>query len=160
MKLPGLPALFLTGAALLVIIGMVSRLLISDNTIDIHLHDTYLIIAHFHIAVLAASFMVLFAGVYYFFPRIFKRRIYRIPGIVHFAITLACLVIIVWPAQYDGIAGTPRRYYDYSSYRMNEFTSSGIFMQAVITLCFYAQVLFLFNLVVSPLAGKRIEKKS
>lgn len=159
MKSPGLPVLCLSGAALLLLIGFFARVLVPDNTIDIHLHDTYLVIAHFHIAALAASVMFFFAGVYYIFPRIFKRRIYRIPGIIHFAITLAYLIILIWPAHYTGIAGTPRRYYDYSSYRAHTFTTAGIFITGATMLCLAAQLLFIVNLTASTFAGRQKQNK-
>lgn len=159
MKSHGLPALCLSGAALLMIIGLVARVLVPDNTIDIHLHDTYLVIAHFHIVALAASVMLFFAGVYYIFPRIFKRQVYRVPGIIHIVITLVYLVILIWPVHYTGIAGTPRRYYDYASHKVfNSFSSINTLIASVTVICFAAQLIFFFNLEISAVAGKKLER--
>src|SRR5213076_1653903 len=79
---------------------------------DIHLHDTYYVIGHFHYIVATGTIVELFAGIYYWFPKATGRRMNEFWGKVHFWPTLICMNAIFLPMFLQGMAGMHRRWYD------------------------------------------------
>jgi cytochrome c oxidase subunit 1 len=88
---------------------------------DVHLHDTYYVIAHFHYIVAPGTIFALFAGIYYWFPKATGRRMNDLLGRVHFAGTFVCMNLIFMPMFVQGMAGMNRRLYDGGAqYAMNQ----------------------------------------
>jgi cytochrome c oxidase subunit 1 len=79
---------------------------------DIHLHDTYYVIGHFHYIVAPGTIFALFAGVYYWFPKVTGRRMNDVLGRIHFWGSLVCMNVIFMPMFIQGLGGMNRRLYD------------------------------------------------
>ena len=93
-------------------IGGLTGLPLGLAATDIHLHDTYYVIGHFHYVVAPGTIMALFAGVYYWFPKATGRKMNDLLGKVHFWPTLIALNMVFFPMLIQGIAGVSRRLYD------------------------------------------------
>jgi cytochrome c oxidase subunit 1 len=79
---------------------------------DIHLHDTYYVIGHFHYVVAPGTIFALFAGVYYWFPKATGRRMNDLLGKIHFWGSLVCINLVFMPMFIQGLGGMNRRLYD------------------------------------------------
>jgi cytochrome c oxidase subunit I len=148
--------LFSIGLVSVFISGGVTGIVLGNNALDIQLHDTYFVVAHFHIVMGSASFFGFMAGVYHWFPKMFGRMMDPKLGYVHFWLTFIGIYLVFFPMHYIGIAGFPRRYYSFTS---NEFTNSyadlNMFISTAAIITFFAQALFAFNFVYSIFRGRR-----
>jgi len=79
---------------------------------DIHLHDTYYVIGHFHYVVAPGTIFALFAGVYYWFPKATGRKMNTPLGVIHFIGSFICINLVFFPMFIEGLAGMNRRMYD------------------------------------------------
>jgi len=149
--------LFAIGFVSLFISGGLTGIWLGNSALDIHLHDTYFVIAHFHIVMGVASMFGMFAGIYHWFPKMFGRYLNNTLGYIHFWITIIGAYLIFWPMHYEGLAGMPRRYYDYSTWvSFNQFTDLNRFISTVAMIVFAVQLLFIFNYFYSIFKGRRL----
>ncbi len=149
--------LFAIGFVSLFISGGLTGIFLGNSALDIHLHDTYFVIAHFHIVMGVASFFGMFAGVYHWFPKMFGRYLNNTLGYIHFWGTIVCAYLIFWPMHYEGLAGMPRRYYDFSQWEsFKQFGSLNEFITIVSIISFALQLLFVFNFFYSIFKGRRL----
>jgi cytochrome c oxidase subunit 1 len=107
--------LFAIGLVSTFITGGVTGIILADSALDIMLHDTYFVVAHFHIVMGMSAVFGMFAGVYHWFPKMFGRMMNTRLGYAHFWVTLIGAYGVFFPMHFVGLAGAPRRYYDYSS---------------------------------------------
>src|SRR6476620_10299549 len=152
---PGM--LFAIGFVSLFISGGLTGIWLGNSALDINLHDTYFVIAHFHIVMGVASMFGMFAGIYHWFPKMYGRYLNNNLGYIHFWLTMVGAYLIFWPMHYEGLAGMPRRYYDYSvweSFKM--FAGLNEFISFVSILVFSAQILFVFNFFYSIFKGRKV----
>ncbi|MGZ8549001.1 MAG: cytochrome c oxidase subunit I, partial [Chitinophagaceae bacterium] len=105
-------ALFSIGFVSLFISGGLTGIFLGNSTIDIHLHDTMFVVAHFHIVMGVASMFGMFAGIYHWFPKMYGRYLNNTLAYIHFWGTIVGAYLIFWPMHYQGLAGIPRRYLD------------------------------------------------
>ena len=156
---PGM--LFSIGFVSTFISGGLTGIYLGDSTIDIHLHDTYFVVAHFHLVMGVSAVFGMFAGIYHWFPKMFGRFMNPVLGYIHFWITLAAAYLIFWPMYYEGLAGMPRRYFDFSNWiSFNQFEGLNLFISSVAILSFAVQMLFLVNFFLSIFKGKKVTDKN
>lgn len=151
------PMLFSLGFVSLFISGGLTGIWLGNSALDIHLHDTYFVIAHFHLVMGVSAFFGMFAGVYHWFPKMFGRMLNNTLGYIHFFLTLIGAYLIFWPMHYAGLAGMPRRYYDYSAWESYKaYEGMNAFITVVVVITFFAQLLFVFNFFVSIFRGRKV----
>jgi cytochrome c oxidase subunit 1 len=152
---PGM--LFSIGFVSLFISGGLTGIFLGNSTLDIHLHDTYFVVAHFHIVMGVASFFGMFAGVYHWFPKMYGRYLNNTMAYIHFWVTLVGAYLIFWPMHYSGLAGMPRRYTDWSNWQsFNQFQDMNRFISTVAMVVFAVQILFVFNFFYSIFKGRKV----
>ncbi len=152
---PGM--LFAIGFVSLFISGGLTGIFLGNSALDLHLHDTYFVIAHFHIVMGVASMFGMFAGVYHWFPKMFGRYLNNTMAYIHFWVTIIGAYLIFWPMHYEGLAGMPRRYYDYSSWEsFKQFAGLNEFISFVAGVVFLVQLLFIFNFFYSMYKGRKV----
>ena len=107
--------LFAIGFVSLFVTGGLSGLFLAQPSVDLPLHDTYFVIAHFHIVMGLAAIFGIFAGTYYWFPKMFGRKMNETLGKTHFWITFVGAYLTFMPMHWLGIMGALRRYADASA---------------------------------------------
>jgi len=153
--------LFAIGFVSLFISGGLTGIFLGNSTLDLHLHDTYFVVAHFHIVMGVASFFGMFAGVYHWFPKMYGRYMNNTLAYIHFWVTLAGAYLIFWPMHYQGFAGMPRRYYDYSNWEsFKQFIELNQFISTVAMVVFAAQLLLVFNFFYSIFKGRKVTSEN
>ena len=146
------------GFVSLFISGGLTGIFVGNAALDIQLHDTYFIIAHFHLVMGVAAFFGMFAGIYHWFPKMYGRQMNNTLAYIHLWITLAGAYLIFWPMHYSGLAGMPRRYYDYSNWEsFNMFGGMNQFISIVVIIVFATQFLFIYNFFYSIWRGRRAD---
>ena len=152
--------LFAIGLVSTFITGGVTGIILADSALDIAIHDTYFVVAHFHIVMGMSAVFGMFAGVYHWFPKMFGRMMNTRLGYAHFWITIVGAYGVFFPMHFVGIAGAPRRYYDYSVYGEFDVNSYDMIMDLNVIITVFAilaalgQVLFLFNFFYSIFRGQ------
>ena len=153
--------LFAIGFVSLFISGGLTGIWLGNSSLDIHLHDTYFVIAHFHLVMGVASMFGMFAGIYHWFPKMYGRFMNNTLAFIHFWVTIVCAYCIFWPMHYEGLAGMPRRYYDYSNWEsFKMFGGLNEFISVVAMIVFAAQLLFIFNFFYSIFKGRKVTSKN
>jgi len=128
--------------------------LIGNSTLDILLHDTFYIIAGIHYVSSLLLIMVVLTGIYYLLER--KAYVNRALGRLHFWITFIGLWYLLWPGSYEGLAGMPRRYYDYEYYHgFNRFVVVNQTMAIVGMVVVIMQVVFVGMVVYGLVWGRK-----
>lgn len=153
--------LFAVGLVSTFITGGVTGIILADSALDITVHDTYFVVAHFHIVMGMSAVFGMFGGVYHWFPKMYGRMMNTRLGYAHFWITIVGAYGVFFPMHFVGLAGAPRRYYDYSVY--NEFDSNSyeMMMDLNVIITIFAiiaalgQILFLFNFFYSIYRGPK-----
>ena len=155
------PMLFAIGFVSMFISGGLTGIFLGNSAIDIQLHDTYFVVAHFHIVMGVAAFFGMFAGVYHWFPRMFGTFMNETLGRIHFWMTMIGAYAIFWPMHYLGMAGVPRRYYRFDSFdAFGQFTQMNEFITIAAIVTFSAQLLFVINFIWSIKNGKKMTTKN
>ncbi len=153
--------LFAIGFVSLFISGGLTGIFLGNSALDLHLHDTYFVIAHFHIVMGVASFFGMFAGVYHWFPKMFGRYLNNTMAYIHFWVTIVGAYLIFWPMHYEGLAGMPRRYYDFSNWEsFKQFAELNQFISFVAGIVFLVQLLFIFNYFYSMYKGRKVTSQN
>jgi cytochrome c oxidase subunit I len=149
--------LFAIGFVSLFISGGLTGIWLGNSTIDIHVHDTYFVIAHFHIVMGVSAFFGMFAGVYHWFPKMFGRYMNNTLGYIHFWVTMCGAYLIFWPMHYMGMAGVPRRYLDFTPWTtFNKFGDLNKMISVVTIIVFAVSLLFVFNFFYSIFKGRKV----
>jgi cytochrome c oxidase subunit I len=143
--------LFALGFIASFILGGISGVMIAMVPIDIHVTDTYFIVAHIHFVLFAGSVFTIFAGIYYWFPKITGRMYDESLGRVHFWLTLIGTWGTFVPMHWIGMDGMPRRVVDYAA----QFGEWNLLISAFGFMLGAAQLVFLYNMVVSWRFGPR-----
>ena len=140
------PMLNALAFVILFVIGGLSGIFMASNVVDIYIHDTYFIVAHFHYVIFGGSVFALFGGIQYWFPKMFGRAMDEALGKVHFWLTFIFFNMVFFPMHILGVGGHMRRIYNPMQY---EFLQGMQPMNVMITLSALAlglsQIPFVFN---------------
>jgi cytochrome c oxidase subunit 1 len=153
--------LFAIGLVSTFITGGVTGIILADSALDIALHDTYFVVAHFHIVMGMSAVFGMFGGVYHWFPKMFGKMMNTRLGYAHFWITLVGAYGVFFPMHFVGLAGAPRRYYDYTVFADNDLPTADMMMDLNVIITIFAivaalgQLIFLFNFFYSIFRGPK-----
>ncbi len=155
------PMLFAIGFVSMFISGGLTGIFLGNSAIDIQMHDTYFVVAHFHIVMGIAAFFGMFAGIYHWYPKMYSRFMNETLGKIHFWVTLIGAYAIFWPMHYLGMAGVPRRYYSFENFdAFAHFDDMNKFITVAAIVTFAAQILFVINFFYSIWRGKKMTTKN
>jgi cytochrome c oxidase subunit 1 len=152
------PMLYCLGLVFTFGVGGLTGLFLADIVTDMYLHDTFFVVGHFHLIMAAAVLLAIFAGVHFWFPKMFGRRMNEGLGKLHFWLTIVTLNIVFGAQLIIGYAGMPRRLYDPSVYEflrhllpLNKAISHSAYLLGV------AQLIFVVNFFYSLFRGPKAE---
>lgn len=145
------PLLFIVGFVSLFITGGLTGPILAEPILDAYLHNTFFVVAHFHLVMGMAGVFALFAAVYYWFPLLTSRRLSECLGRWHFWLSLIGAYAVFFPMHFAGLAGEPRQYAQLTG--TAAYLARLLPLQQFITLAAFvlaaAQLIFLWNLVSS-----------
>jgi len=139
------PMLFALGFVTMFVIGGLSGIYLGSVPIDIAASDTYFIVAHIHYVLFGGSVFTIFAGVYYWFPKMTGRMYSETLGKWHFWLTFVSFNATFFPMHYVGLRGMPRRVFDYEE----AFGDLNLFISIASFVLGASFVLFVYNMIVS-----------
>src|SRR6266508_164076 len=152
------PMLFALGFVSNFVIGGLSGIYMASTPVDIFIHDTYFIVAHFHYVV-AGIIFALFAAVYYWFPKMFGRMMNEKLGKIHFVLTYIFFNGAFFPMHFLGVGGHMRRIYNPTQYEfLQPMQHWNVFITISALILGASQIFFLVNFFWSLFAGKKAER--
>jgi cytochrome c oxidase subunit 1 len=151
--------LFAIGLVSFFISGGLTGIYLGNAALDINLHDTYFVVAHFHLVMGSAAIFGMMSGIYHWYPKMFGTMMSKSLGYIHFWLTFISAYCVFFPMHFMGLAGVPRRYYANTAYdQFNVFIDMNQFITIAAILGGIAQLVFLFNFFYSIRNGKRSPK--
>jgi cytochrome c oxidase subunit 1 len=146
--------LFSIGLVSTFVAGGLTGIILGDSALDINVHDTYFVVAHFHIVMGLSAIFGMFAGVYHWFPKMYRRMMNKTMGYVHFWLTFISAYGVFFPMHFTGLAGLPRRYYSNAEFPMfDELQDINVIITFFAIFGGIAQLIFLFNFFYSMWRG-------
>ncbi|MBU6427660.1 MAG: cbb3-type cytochrome c oxidase subunit I, partial [Cyanobacteria bacterium REEB65] len=154
------PMLWALGFMAEFLIGGVTGIFLGASGADIYLHDSYFVIAHFHYTFVPIAIIGTFAGLTYWFPKMFGRHMNEFWGKVHFWISIVAINFIFMPLFFTGLGGDQRRIFDYRAFP-HQMTPWIVDMRQTATIAtvvlLSSQVVFLLNFFLSMRKGRKAE---
>jgi len=151
--------LFAIGLVSTFISGGLTGIILADSALDIPIHDTYFVVAHFHIVMGVSAILGMLAGVYHWFPKLFLRHMNKKLGYLHFWITFISAYGVFFPMHFLGLAGVPRRYYSNTEFPMfDNLVDINVLVTMFAILGALGQCIFLFNFFYSMFRGPKSEQ--
>jgi cytochrome c oxidase subunit 1 len=148
--------LFSIGLVSTFVSGGLTGLILGDSALDINVHDTYFVVAHFHLVMGVSAIYGMFAGVYHWFPKMFGRMMNKTLGYWHFWITAIAAYGVFFPMHFVGLAGLPRRYYMNTAFPyFDDLSDINIVITLFALLGGTAQLIFLGNFFWSIYKGTK-----
>ena len=151
--------LFSIGLVSTFITGGLTGIILGDSTLDINVHDTYFVVAHFHLVMGISALYGMFAGIYHWFPKMFGRMLNKNLGYVHFWVTAICAYGVFFPMHFIGMAGLPRRYYTNTNFPLfDDLQNVNVLITTFALIGGAFQLVFLYNFFSSIFYGKKSEQ--
>jgi len=148
--------LFSIGLVSTFITGGLTGIILGDSTLDINVHDTYFVVAHFHLVMGISALYGMFAGIYHWYPRMYGRMLNKNLGYVHFWVTAVCAYGVFFPMHFIGMAGLPRRYYTNTNFPLfDDLQDVNVIITVFALIGGVFQLVFLFNFFYSMFYGKK-----
>jgi len=148
--------LFSIGFVSTFITGGLTGIILGDSTLDINVHDTYFVVAHFHLVMGISALYGMFAGIYHWFPKMYGRMMNKNLGYIHFWVTAVCAYGVFFPMHFIGLAGLPRRYYTNSAFPMfDDMVDVNILITVFALVGAAFQLVFFWNFFYSIFYGKK-----
>ena len=148
--------LFSIGMVSTFITGGLTGLILGDSALDINVHDTMFVVAHFHLVMGISALFGMFAGVYHWFPKMYGRMMSKDMGYLHFWITIISAYGVFFPMHFIGLAGLPRRYYSNSAFPIfDDLLQINQIITAFAIVGGLAQLIFLANFFFSIKKGQK-----
>jgi len=148
--------MFAIGLVSFFISGGLTGIFLGNAALDINLHDTYFVVAHFHLVMGSAAIFGMICGIYHWYPKMFGRMMNESLGQIHFWLTIVSAYCVFFPMHFMGLAGVPRRYYAFTAYdQFNVFVDMNKFITYAAFVGGIAQFIFLFNFFYSMFKGKK-----
>ncbi|HVN83449.1 MAG TPA: cbb3-type cytochrome c oxidase subunit I [Candidatus Binatia bacterium] len=150
------PMLFATGTLVTFLIGGVTGIFLGSATVDIYLHGTYFVVAHFHYTLFPSVFLGGFAGIYFWYPKMFGRMMNEVLGKLHFWVTFFGFNCVFIPLFVAGAAGNMRRVYNPMQYDfLKPLAPIHQFATYATVVLLIGQIPFIVNFFWSLFAGRR-----
>jgi cytochrome c oxidase subunit 1 len=147
--------LFSIGLVSTFVTGGLTGLVLGDSALDINVHDTYFVVAHFHLVMGVSAIFGMFAGVYHWFPKMYGRMMNKTMGYWHFWITIIASYGVFFPMHFIGLAGLPRRYYSNTAFPMfDDLADINVVITIFAIIGGLAQLIFLANFFISIFRGQ------
>ncbi|MGY6648622.1 cytochrome c oxidase subunit I [Wenyingzhuangia sp. IMCC45574] len=147
--------LFSIGLVSTFITGGLTGIVLGDSALDINVHDTYFVVAHFHLVMGVSAIYGMYAGIYHWFPKMYGRMMNKTLGYVHFWITAIAAYGVFFPMHFIGLAGLPRRYYTNTNFPLfDDLANVNQVMTIFALIGGVAQIVFLVNFFMSIYKGK------
>ena len=148
--------LFSIGMVSTFITGGLTGIILGDSTLDINVHDTYFVIAHFHLVMGISALYGMFGGIYHWFPRMYGRMMNKNLGYIHFWVTAVCAYGVFFPMHFIGLAGLPRRYYTNTNFPLfDDLQNVNVIITMFALIGGAFQLVFLYNFFSSIFYGKK-----
>lgn len=148
--------LFSIGFVSTFITGGLTGIVLGDSTLDINVHDTYFVVAHFHLVMGISALYGMFAGIYHWFPKMFGRMMNKNLGYIHFWVTIIGAYGVFFPMHFVGMAGLPRRYYDNTAFPyFDDLADINVLITIFAIITSIVQLVFLYNFIHSIFFGKK-----
>ena len=150
------PMLFAIGFVSTFITGGLTGIILGDSALDINVHDTYFVVAHFHLVMGISALYGMLAGIYHWYPILFGKMMNKNLGYIHFWVPAISAYGVFFPMHFIGMAGLPRRYYTNSNFPLfddladtNQIITMFALMGAAV------QLVFLYNFIYNIFYGKK-----
>jgi len=148
--------LFSMGFVSTFITGGLTGIILGDSTLDINVHDTYFVVAHFHLVMGISALYGMFAGIYHWYPKMFGRMLNKNLGYVHFWVTTVCAYGVFYPMHFIGLAGLPRRYYTNTNFPLfDDLQNVNVLITLFALVGGAFQLVFMYNFFRSIFFGQR-----
>lgn len=141
------------------VIGGLSGIFMAATPVDVYIHDTYFIVAHIHYVLFMSTIFGIYAGVYYWYPKMFGRMMSETLGKIHFALTFLSANATFYPMHIIGVGGHPRRYFDITIYdTFQHLQPLNAFMTVAAIILGFVQFIFVANFFWSLFFGKKANR--
>jgi cytochrome c oxidase subunit 1 len=148
--------LFAIGFVSMFVIGGLSGIFMASTAVDVHIHDTYFIVAHIHYVLFGGSIMGVLMSIYFWYPKMFGRMMNEKLGVIHFILTFTCMNLVFFPMHMIGIQAMPRRVADYTNYDMYvKFLGLNRMMSIAAFVLLLSQILVVINFIGSWFFGPK-----